>query len=77
MIKNFPKELNEGYIIELYNNPELMFICNDECEFFGDIVHPDEDHEFKQYEVSHIWKRDGDNYILIYKNENASELVEK
>ena len=77
MIKDFPTELNEADIIELYNNPVFLFVCNDRCEVFDDIIHPDEDHEFNQIEVSRIWKRDGNNYILIYEKEDVSELVEK
>ena len=73
MIKGFPTELNEGDIIELYNNPVLLFICNDKCEVFDDIIHPDEDREFGQIEVSHIWKRDGNDYILIYEKEGCDE----
>lgn len=70
-LSGFPKRLSEGDVIELYNNPEFIYGCNDECEVYGDIVHPDEDREFKQSEVSRIWKRDGNNYILIYDNSGA------
>lgn len=62
----FPK-LQPGDIIELYQNEELRYFCNDEVEQFDDIIHPDEDGEFKQVNVSRVWRLTEDTYYCIFK----------
>ena len=47
----------------------IEYICNDKVEQFDDIVHPNEDDEFYQCQVSRIWRLQEDTYICIYKRE--------
>ena len=54
-------------IIELFFNPELRYICDDEVEQFENIVHPDGDNEFEQNHISRVWRLQEDNYICVYK----------
>lgn len=56
-------------IIEVYNDAEMRFLCNDECEQFDDIVHPDEDREYKVEDVTRVWRQVGEDYKCIYKRE--------
>ena len=56
-------------IIEVYNDAEMRFLCNDECEQFDGIVHPDEDSEYKVEDVTRVWRQVGEDYICIYKRE--------
>lgn len=56
-------------IIEVYNNEEMRFLCNDECEQFDGIVHPDEDSEYKVEDVTRVWRQVGEDYKCIYKRE--------
>lgn len=68
MQEKFP-ELNVGDIIELWGDPEMRFCCNDECEAFNGIVHPDEDNEFKVEDITRVWSQKGDDLICVYKRE--------
>lgn len=56
-------------IIEVYNDAEMRFLCNDECEQFDGIVHPDEDSEYKAEDVTRVWRQVGEDYKCIYKRE--------
>lgn len=56
-------------IIEVYNDAEMRFLCNDECEQFDGIVHPDEDSEYKVEDVTKVWRQVGEDYKCIYKRE--------
>ena len=56
-------------IIEVYNDVEMRFLCNDECEQFDGIVHPDEDSEYKVEDVTRVWRQVGEDYKCIYKRE--------
>lgn len=64
----FPK-LEPNDIIEVHGNEELRFFCNDECEQFDGIVHPDEDNEFKEEDITKVWRPQvhGDGFVCIYK----------
>lgn len=57
-------------IIELFDNPELRYLCTDHVEQFDDIVHPDVDHEFEQKDISRVWRLQGNDYICIYIKED-------
>lgn len=67
MDNKFPKiEIND--IIEVFGNEELRFFCNDECEQFDGIVHPDEDYEFEEKDITKVWRQvNGDDFVCIYK----------
>lgn len=56
-------------IIEVYNDAEMRYLCNDECEQFDGIVHPDEDSEYKEEDITRVWRQVGDDYKCIYKRE--------
>lgn len=56
-------------IIEVYNDAEMRYLCNDECEQFDGIVHPDEDSEYKVEDVTRVWRQVGEDYKCIYKRE--------
>lgn len=56
-------------IIEVYNDAEMRFLCNDECEQFDGVVHPDEDSEYKVEDVTRVWRQVGEDYKCIYKRE--------
>ena len=56
-------------MIEVYNDAEMRFLCNDECEQFDGIVHPDEDSEYKVEDVTRVWRQVGEDYKCIYKRE--------
>ena len=64
--KEFPK-LQPGDIIELHYLEECRFMCNDEVEQFDGIIHPDEDDEFYQEQVSRVWRLTEDTYYCIFK----------
>lgn len=66
--KDFPT-IQTDDIIEVYDDTEMRFFCNDECEQFDGIVHPDEDLEFKEEDVTRVWRQEGEDYICIYKRE--------
>ena len=59
-------------IIEVFGNPEMRFVCNDECEVIIEkdrqVIHPDEDYEFDLNKVTRVW-REGNfgNYNLIWR----------
>lgn len=65
-IKDFPI-IQMGDIIEVNNNIEMRFVCNDECEQFDGIVHPDEDWEFEEENITRVWRQIDEDYICIYK----------
>lgn len=56
-------------IIEVYNDAEMRYLCNDECKQFDGIVHPDEDSEYKVEDVTRVWRQVGEDYKCIYKRE--------
>ena len=56
-------------IIEVYNDAEMRYLCNDECEQFDGIVHQDEDSEYKVEDVTRVWRQVGEDYKCIYKRE--------
>lgn len=56
-------------IIEVYNEPEMRYLCNDEFGHFDGIVYPDEDSSFKEEDVTRVWRQAGDDYKCIYKRE--------
>lgn len=62
-------KLLPGDIIELHFLEECRFICNDEVEQFDGIVHPNEDEEFYEKQISRVWRLKEDTYICIYKRE--------
>lgn len=66
--KDFPK-IQMDDIIEIYNDTEMRFFCNDECEQFDGIVHPDEDWEFKEEDITRVWRQIGEDFICIYKRD--------
>lgn len=66
--KDFPI-IQMDDIIEVDNDSEMRFFCNDECEQFDGIVHPDEDWEFKEEDITRVWRQIGEDYICIYKRE--------
>ena len=58
-------------IIEVYNDAEMRFLCNDECGYNYDEskFHPDEDSEYKVEDITRVWKQVGEDYKCIYKRE--------
>ena len=66
--KRFPR-LQMDDIIEVYNDTEMRFFCNDEFGQYNGKVQPDEDFEFKEEDVTRVWRQVGDDYICIYKRE--------
>ena len=59
-------------IIEIGNNPEMRFLCNDECEVIIEkdrqVIHPDEDFEFELKRVTKVWRENcQNNYMLIWR----------
>lgn len=54
--------------IEVQNNKEMRFFLNDEFEQYDDIIHPDEDHEFKADDITEVWRQvDSDTFKCIYR----------
>lgn len=67
--KNFPS-LQMSDIIEVYNDTEMRFFCNDEFGQHEDgRIQPDEDFEFKEEDVTRVWRQMGEDYICIYKRD--------
>lgn len=62
-------ELQMGDIIEVYNDTEMRFFCNDEFGQHEDgRIQPDEDWEFKEEDVTRVWRQvEGEDYKCIYK----------
>lgn len=56
-------------IIEVYNDEEMRYLCNDECGQSDGIVYPDEDSEYKVEDVTRVWRQVGEDYKCIYKRE--------
>ena len=62
--------------IEVFGDKEMRFFCTDECEQFENMVHPDEDYEFKQENITSVWRQvDNDTYKCIYKKEELDDSV--
>lgn len=62
-------------IIEVFNNPEMRFVCNDECEVIIEkdrqVIHPDEDYEFELNKITKVWQEDEfGNYNLIWRKDD-------
>ena len=79
-------KLHSGYLIRLFDLPEMTIPCNDDCELFestkGEIViHPNEDEEYFANQVSDIYSYNEETfeYTHIYhKNEEERrKLYEK
>jgi flavorubredoxin len=68
--KDFPR-LQMDDIIEVYNDTEMRFFCNDEFGQHEDgRIQPDEDWEFKEEDVTRVWRQvEGEDYKCIYKRE--------
>lgn len=65
--KEFPK-LQLHDFIEVGGNKEMRFFLTDEYEQFDGIVHPDEDCEFAEEDVSEVWRQvDKDTFKCIYR----------
>ena len=65
----FPK-LQMGDFIEVYGNKEMRFFLNDEFGHYDGKVQPDEDYEFKEEDVTEVWRQvDSDTFKCIYKRE--------
>ena len=63
----FPK-LQMSDFIEVYGNKEMRIFLNDEYEQFDGIIHPDEDYEFKEEDITEIWIQvDDDTFKCIYR----------
>jgi hypothetical protein len=63
----FPK-LQPTDFIEVFGDNEMRFFCTDECEQFENVVHPDEDYEFKQEDITRVWRQvDNHTYKCIYR----------
>lgn len=63
----FPK-LQPTDFIEVFGDREMRFFCTDECEQFENVVHPDEDYEFKQEDITSVWRQvDNRTYKCIYR----------
>lgn len=67
------KNIEPYDIIEVFGNPEMRFVCNDECEIIIEedrqVIHPDEDYEFELDKVTKVWREDKlGNYNLIWRN---------
>ena len=76
-------KLHSGYLIRLFDLPEMTISCNDECELFenvkGEIViHPNEDEEYFADQVSDIYSYNEETfgYTHIYhKNEEERKKL--
>ena len=67
-------------IIEMFNNKEMRYLCNDECEVIIEkdrqVIHPDEDYEFDLNRVTKVWRENYlGNYILIWENGEVKDDV--
>jgi hypothetical protein len=47
----------------------MRYLCNDECGQYDGIVYPDEDCEYKEEDVTRVWRQVGEDYKCIYKKE--------
>lgn len=62
--------------IEVHSNKEMRFFLTDEWEQFDGIIHPDEDFEFVEEDVSEVWRQvDNDTFKCIYRKNEKSYLV--
>lgn len=60
--------LQMGDIIEVYNDDDMRFFCNDEFGQHEDgRVQPDEDCGFREEDVTRVWRQLGEDYICIFK----------
>ena len=72
----FPK-LQMNDFIEVSNNKEMRFFLNDEFEQFDGIVHPDEDYEFKEEDITEVWRQiDSDTFKCIFKKPPKNDFKE-
>ena len=60
-------ELRINDLIEISNNPEMRYFLNNEFRIFGDIINPDENHEFKKYEITAVWREIDGDFRCIYR----------
>lgn len=72
----FPK-LQMNDFIEVCGNKEMRFFLNDEYEQFDGIIHPDEDNEFKEENVTEVWRQvDSDTFKCIYRKVELDHIKE-
>lgn len=72
----FPK-LQMNDFIEVGGNKELRFFLNDEYEQFDRIIHPDEDYEFKEEDITEVWRQvDSDTFKCIYRKAKTDHIKE-
>ena len=70
---DFPK-LQMDDFIEVFGIKEMRFFLNDEFEQYDGIIHPDEDHEFKEKDITEVWRCiDCETYKCIYRREEDCE----
>lgn len=63
----FPK-LQIDDFIEVYGLKEMRFFLNDEYGQYDGIVHPDEDYEFNEEDITEVWRQvDNDTFKCIYR----------
>ena len=76
MIKVFLK-LKMNDFIEVSGNKEMRFFLNDEYEQFDGIIHPDEDYEFKEEDITEVWRQvDNDTFKCIYRKSKPEHIKE-
>ena len=72
----FPK-LKMNNFIEVLSNKEMRFFLNDEFEQFHGIIHPDEDYEFKEEDITEVWRQvDNDTFKCIYRKSKPDHIKE-
>lgn len=71
----FPKlQLND--FIEVYGNKEMRFFLSDEYAQIDGIVYPDEDYEFKEKDITEVWRQvDNDTFKCIYKKMDSNHTT--
>ena len=66
-VQKFP-ELQINDFITIYDNKEMRFFLGDEYEQFDGIIHPNEDYEFKEENITEVWRQtDEYTFKCIYK----------
>lgn len=72
----FPK-LQMGDFIEVFGNKEMRFFLNDEFGHYDGKVQPDEDYEFKEENVTEVWRQvDSNTFKCIYKKVELDHIKE-
>lgn len=62
--------LQMGDIIEVYNDDDMRYFCNDEFGQHEDgRAQPDEDCEFQEKDITRVWRQFGDDFICIFKRD--------